>query len=252
MSRPLRRWVPWAPPSTWQRGDTPPTVVAVPGLGLSVEGWRGPGLVISGMRETGFAAVALPAHGLPARHGEPLDPGASAGRLLARLDELGAERVALLGHSASSQVVAEAARREPERVTSLVLVGPTTDPRAPTWPRLAGRWLATAAHERLGQVPLLVRDYGHTGLGTFARAMDAARRRPLAPVLAELDHPVLLVRGPHDRIAPQAWHDDLVARRPGIETVTLPAGGHMVPVTHPHDLAAAVVPFLARHAPPSS
>jgi pimeloyl-ACP methyl ester carboxylesterase len=82
--------------------------------------------------------------------------------------------------------------------------------------------------------------------------MDDARRHPLAPVVAELDHPVLLVRGQHDRIAPAAWLDDLVARRPGIEAVTLPAGGHMVPITHPHDLAAAVVPFLARHAAPSA
>ena len=251
MSRLLRRRVPWAPPSTWQRGDDPPTVVAVPGLGLSVDGWRGPGLVIAGAPRTGFAAVALPAHGLPARHGEPLDPVTSARRLLARLDDLGAGRVALLGHSASCQVVAEAARREPGRVTALVLVGPTTDPRAPTWPRLAARWLATAAHERLGQVPLLVRDYGHSGLVTFARAMDAARHHPLAPILAGLDQPVLLVRGPHDRIAPQAWHDDLAGRRPGIETVTLPVGGHMVPVTHAHDLATAVMPFLARHAVPS-
>jgi pimeloyl-ACP methyl ester carboxylesterase len=248
----LRRRVPWAPPSSWQRGASPPTVVAVPGLGLSVDGWRGPGLVLASRPRGGFAVVALPAHGLPARHGEPLDPAASAQRLLARLDELGAARVALLGHSASCQVVTEAARREPERVTALVLVGPTTDPRAPTWPRLAARWLATAAHERLGQVPLLVRDYGHSGLVTFARAMDAARRHPLAPALAGLDHPVLLVRGPYDRIAPQVWLDDLVALRPGIEAVTLLAGGHMVPVTHPHELAAAVGPFLARHAGPRS
>ena len=247
MSRTLRRRVPWAPPSSWQCGDPPQTVVAVPGLGLSVDGWRGPGLVIAAARRTAFAAVALPAHGLPARHGEPLDPATSARRLLARLDELGADRVALLGHSASCQVVAEAARREPERVTALVLVGPTTDPRAPTWPRLAARWLATAAHERVGQIPLLVRDYAQSGLVTFARAMDAARRHPLAPTLAALDHPVLLVRGQHDRIAPRDWLDDLAARRPGIEAVNLPAGGHMVPITHPHDLATAVAPFLARH-----
>ena len=252
MSRALRRRVPWAPPSSWQRGDSPPTVVAVPGLGLSVDGWRGPGLVLASRPRGGFAVVALPAHGLPARHGEPLDPVTSARRLLARLDELGAGRVALLGHSASCQVVAEAARREPERVTALVLVGPTTDPRAPTWPRLAARWVATAAHERLGQVPLLVRDYGHSGLVTFARAMDAARRHPLAPVLAGLDHPVLLVRGPDDRIAPQGWLDDLVALRPGIEAVTLPVGGHMVPITYPHELAGAVAPFLARHTEPQS
>jgi pimeloyl-ACP methyl ester carboxylesterase len=227
-------------------------MVAVPGLGLSVDGWGGPGLVLASWPGAGFAVVALPAHGLPARRGEGLDPAASARRLLERLDELGARRVALLGHSASCQIVAEAARSEPDRITALVLVGPTTDPRASTWPRLAARWVATAAHERFGQIPLLVRDYAHSGLVTFAHAMDAARRHPLAPVLAELDHPVLLVRGPYDRLAPQAWHDDLVALRPGIEAATLRAGGHMVPVTHPHDLAAVVAPFLARHAAPSA
>ena len=252
MSRALRRRVPWAPPDSWQRGDSPPTVVAVPGLGLSVDGWRGPGVVIAARQRVGFAALALPAYGLPAHHGEPLDPVASARRLLARLDELGADRVTLLGHSASCQLVTEAARLLPERVTALVLVGPTTDPRAPTWPRLAARWLATAAHEPLGQVPLLVRDYAYSGLATFAQAMDAARRHPLAPVLAGLDQPVLLVRGPDDRIAPQAWHDDLVALRPGIGSVTLSTGAHMVPVTHPHELAAGVAPFVARHSAPSS
>jgi pimeloyl-ACP methyl ester carboxylesterase len=82
--------------------------------------------------------------------------------------------------------------------------------------------------------------------------MDAARRHPLAPILAGLDQPVLLVRGRHDRIAPRSWLDDLVSRRAVIEAVTLPGGGHMVPITHPHDLASAIAPFLARHTTPSS
>lgn len=247
--RPLRRRIRGSPPDLLRRGDDPPSVVVVPGLGLSVEGWRGPAIVLAARLGVGSAVVALPAYGLPARHREPLAPAASARRLLARLDELGARRVALIGHSASSQVVAEAARREPARVSALVLVGPTTDPRAPTWPRLAARLLATAGHERLGQVPLLLRDYSHSGLVTFARALDAARRHSLAPVLAGLDQPVLLVRGHHDRVAPADWHERLVALRPGVDAVTLPAGGHMLPVTHPHETAVATAPFLGRHVP---
>jgi pimeloyl-ACP methyl ester carboxylesterase len=56
-------------------------------------------------------------------------------------------RAVLLGHSASCQIVVQAAVRDPHRVTALVLVGPTTDPRARSWLGLAGRWLRTA---RLG------------------------------------------------------------------------------------------------------
>ncbi|NMO88440.1 alpha/beta fold hydrolase [Actinomycetospora sp. TBRC 11914] len=248
----LRRRLPGAPPDLLRRGGDPPDVVLVPGLGLSVDGWRAPALLLAGRLRIGTAAVALPAHGLPARPDELLDPVSSACRLLERLDALGAGPVVLVGHSASCQVVAEAARRAPDRVRALVLVGPTTDPRAPTWPRLAARWLATAGHERLGQVPLLLRDYPHSGLLTFARAMDAARRHALAPVLAGLDHPVLAVRGPRDLIAPAAWLDDLAALRPGIGAATLPAGGHMLPLTHPHELAEVLVPFLADRADPSS
>jgi pimeloyl-ACP methyl ester carboxylesterase len=241
----LRRRAPGAPPDVLLRGVRPPAVVAVPGLGLSVDGWRAPATLLAARLGTGAGVVALPAHGSPARRDEALDPVSSAGRLLACLDQLGAARVVLVGHSASCQVVAEAASRAPGRVVGLALVGPTTDPRAPTWPRLAARWLATAAHERLGQVPLLLRDYSYTGLVTFARAMDAARRHALGPVLAGLDLPVLLVRGPDDHIAPSTWLDGLAALRPGIDAVSLPAGGHMVPITHPHELTDVLAPFLA-------
>lgn len=239
----LRPRLPAAPPDVLRRGDGPPTVVAVPGNGLSVDGWRAPTRLLG----SGTAVVALPSHGLPARRDDALDPGSNADRLLGRLDELGAGRVVLLGHSASCQVVAEAARRAQDRVAALVLVGPTTDPHAPTWPRLAGRWLATAAHESPTQVTLLARDYSHSGLVTFARAMEQARRHAIGQVLAATDHPVLLVRGPHDHIAPADWLDRIAALRPGITGATLPAGGHMVPITHARDLVAVAGEFVARH-----
>lgn len=174
-------------------------LVAVPGLGLSVDGWRAPLTLLA--PSLGAVAVALPAFGLPASPDVPLDPVSSATRLLERLDALGVGRVVLAGHSASSQLVAEVARRAPERVSGLVLVGPSTDPRAATWPRLAGRWLATAAREPAGQVPLLVRDYTYSGLVSFARAMDAARRHDLEEALTAARCPVLVLRGTHDRIA---------------------------------------------------
>ena len=157
MTRALRRRVPGAPPDVLRRGDGPPALVAVPGLGLSVDGWRAPTLLLAAQLGVSAAAVALPAFGLPARDGELLDPVTSAARLLARLDDLGARNVALAGHSASCQVVAEAARRQPGRITALVLVGPTTDPRAPTWPRLAARWLATRVGFYLGPFPQVKR-----------------------------------------------------------------------------------------------
>jgi pimeloyl-ACP methyl ester carboxylesterase len=231
-------------------------LVAVPGLGLSVDV---PRRTLERLQPwAGSSAVALPGYGAPAGRGVPLAPALLADHLLDRLDALDLPRAVLFGHSASCQVVAQVAARAPDRVAALVLVGPTTDPRAATWPRLAARWLRTAGWERPGQVPLLVRDYAHTGLRTMAVAMDAARRDRIDAALAVVRCPTLIVRGRHDRIAPRDWTIALATgtasgtdaggagevRRTTGRAETLPAGGHMVPVTHPGPLARVIRGFL--------
>ncbi len=225
----------------WLPAPDGPRLVAVPGLGLSVEV---PARTLARLGPIGSVAVALPGYGEPAGRDAPRTPADLAALLLHRLTDLGVPRVALLGHSASCQIVAHAAALAPDRVTALVLVGPTTDPRAAGWPALAGRWLRTAAHERPGQVPRLVRDYSHTGPVAMARAMDAARRDRIERVLPALSCPVLVVRGRHDRIAPADWADALAARAVDGRARTLPAGAHMVPLTHPRLLAPLVVELL--------
>lgn len=215
--------------------------VAVPGLGLSVHGW---GSALARPDPSGAAVVvALPAFGVPARWGTALDPRASARRLLARLDGLGIDRAVLLGHSAGCQVVAEAARVAPERVAALVLVGPTLDPAAGSWARLVLRWVRTARWEPWWQLPQLARDYTYSGLVSFARAMEAARRHRLDDVVATLPCPILLVRGAHDHICPAAWLGRLARRSGHAVVVTVPAAAHMVPLTHPRELAAVLARF---------
>ena len=197
-------------------------LVLVPGLGLGPEAWQPTVAALdSPIRAT---TIPLEGYGVPATRSSDLRPEVLAGRLLEQLPAQ--ERLVLAGHSASCQVVAHAARQAPYRVAGLLLVGPTTDPRARGWARLAGRWLATAVHERPGQVPALVRQYHRTTVSTMARAMDAARRDRIEETLAPVSCPVMVVRGHHDRICPEGWARSLAT------TVTLPAGGHMVPLTH--------------------
>jgi pimeloyl-ACP methyl ester carboxylesterase len=205
--------------------DSLPELMLLPGLGLGREAWEP--TISAAATKAAFSAVRvlpLPGYGLPADPGADLAPRALAEVVAARLREHGP--AVLAGHSASCQVAAHAAALVPELVVGLAMVGPTTDPRAGSWPRLAARWLATAAHERPGQVPSLVRQYHRTTLATMARAMEAARRDPVQATLRAVRCPVVVVRGLHDRICPADWADSLAP------TVTLPAGGHMVPLTH--------------------
>lgn len=215
-----------------------PSYVLVPGLGLTDEDWGATvlGLVDAGLDPTEAASVLLPGYGEPVGCGDPVDPEGAAYRLLNRWPPK-ADHAVLVGHSSSCQVVAHAAALAPDRVAGLVLVGPTTDPRAATWPRLAHRWLATAAHETPRQVPSLVRQYRRTGLRHMARVMNAARDDRIDLTLARVRCPVQVVRGVHDRIAPEDWCARLAP------TVTLPTGGHMVPMTDGAPLAMAIEKF---------
>ena len=121
-------------------------VVLVPGLGLGPESYA---RTVEHL-VTPYHVVTLPGYGEPAGAREDLHPRALAVALAEKIRE----RSVLVGHSASCQIVAEAAVQDPTRIAGLILVGPTTDPRAAGWPRLAARWLRTAAWERPAQVPV--------------------------------------------------------------------------------------------------
>ncbi len=221
-----------------------PAILAIPGLGLGSRSWAPTLDALAGDPRT--TTRGLPGYGEPAPLGKTLTPEHLAAALSSRMQETSG-RVVVFGHSASCQIAAHVAAMNPTRVSGLVLVGPTTDPTAATWPRLIARWLATARHETPRQVPALVRQYRRTGLGAMRRAMDVARRDRIDDTLGRTSARVLVLRGRHDRLCPEDWATD-VARcgGAGSRAVTLAAGGHMVPITHGPLAAAEVAAFLDR------
>jgi pimeloyl-ACP methyl ester carboxylesterase len=183
------------------------SVVMVPGLGLGEEACA-PTLT---RLSCGARVVRLPGYGRAADRDADLAPATLAASLMRALADTPAP-VVLVGHSASCQVVAEAAARFPAKVSAVVLIGPTTDPRSASWAGLAQRWLRTACWERPRQVPVLVREYTRTGLRSMLRGMDAARRHRIQEALAQCQVPILVLRGRHDRIAPGDWCRRLAGR----------------------------------------
>lgn len=224
--------------------ETPCDVSCVPGLGLDPEEWSATAIAVAAYVGAGRPSLrAVPGYGRRPQQGDDLTPRALGARLAGELTG----PTVLLGHSGSCQVVARAAALAPDRVAALVLAGPTTDPRADTWPRLAARWLRTAAWESPWQVPFLARSYTRAGPGWMARTMDAARREDVRADLRRVSCPVLVVRGRRDRISPADWAGELARLAPpGSAAVTLDRGGHMVPLTHSADVAAAVTRWLGQ------
>jgi pimeloyl-ACP methyl ester carboxylesterase len=212
--------------------------VAIPGLGLGPESWR---RALGALGADPAAVHLLPGFGVPTEPGGAPPPQELAAELCSRLSG----PTTLFGHSASCQVVAHAARLCPELVHQVVLVAPTTDPRAASWPGLVGLWLRTAPHEDPRQLPQLLRQYRRTTLRSMLVTMDAARHDDLLDTLSVVTCPVVLVRGIHDRIARADWVRALADRLPASRTVEVPVGAHLVPMTHPQAFADQVGPALA-------
>jgi pimeloyl-ACP methyl ester carboxylesterase len=217
-------------------------LLCVPGLGLDSSAWE-PTIRALGecRREAEDVVARLPGYGLRPTDEADLRPAGLGAQLTAGWLADSSAPIVLLGHSASCQIVVWAACLAPARVSALVLVGPTTDPRATSWPRIGARWLRTAVWERPAQLPLLAQTYTRTGLLWMLRAMDAARRDDVRASLRGVECPVVVMRGRHDRICPEDWAQELAAAAPsGSRMMTLDKGAHMVPLTHGELLAAAL------------
>jgi pimeloyl-ACP methyl ester carboxylesterase len=206
--------------------DHPRGIVGVPGLGLDVRSFA---RVLTLVPVT---VVLLPGMGLPV----PCPSVDALARQL--LERLGNGPVVLVGHSQSCQVMAAAAQAGGSRVAAVVLLGPTTDPRLRRLPVLAWRWLRTAVHEPLWQVPLILAQWWHTGPRAMVRLWRTAAPDRIDRRLGELGVPVTIVRGTRDALCPRDWAELLVATSPLGRLVEIPGAAHMTVQTHPDEVAA--------------
>jgi pimeloyl-ACP methyl ester carboxylesterase len=196
-------------------------IVGVPGLGLDTRSFAGVQALAP------VSVVLLPGMGLPV---QCASLEVLAGELLDRLDE---GPVVLVGHSQSCQVVVAAAEAGGSRVMAVVLLGPTTDPRLRRLPVLAWRWLRTAVHEPLWQVPLILGQWWRTGPRAMVRLWRTAAPDRIDRRLGELGVPVTIVRGARDALCPRDWAEQLVAASPLGRLVEIPGAAHMTVQTHP-------------------
>ena len=213
----------------------------VPGLGLDARSWSG----VLPYLTTASTVLTLPGMGQPARRDADLTAPGLARRLGRLLPPHGG--LVLVGHSASCQVVVELALRD-TRVRGLVLVGPTTDPAAATWPRMVTQWLRTARHEQLWEAAVLAPQYRRTGPASMLHCMERVRRHRIDLALASVAAQVVIVRGEHDHIAPARWCDELASLSGGSVTTSVDAG-HMVPLTHPRVVGESINEVLTGPGP---
>jgi pimeloyl-ACP methyl ester carboxylesterase len=209
---------------------------------------------------------------------DPKEPSFYLNHLTAFLDELGLERVALVGNSHGGNVAIRLALVAPARVTSLSLVnssglGREINPAliALTLPGSAAlaAWLSTpfgapqwvstlstlsfaqplaAPPEWFAQHYLLAQTPGHLdGMVACLRGeLDLVGQREV--ILDELDRltmPTLLVWGTNDMVIPSYHATAAAARLQNSQVVMIPDCGHLPQVERPDMFVAALSRFLA-------
>lgn len=162
------------------------------------------------------------------------------------LDTIGVQRAAFVGNSAGCQVAVEVAARHPERVTVIILEGPTIDAEARSLLRQAWRVFKAGRREPASLGPLQFSDWIATGLRGVIGAVRHAFAHRIEDRLPDVACPALVVRGGLDPIVPQRWAERVTAGLPDGSLRVVPDAGHALTYSTPRVLADIVEDFVDR------
>jgi len=230
-----------------------PLIVFLHGAGLDHTVWALPARYFAHHDKT-VLAVDLPGHGKS--QGKALTSiAAMADWVVKLLDEVGAEKAALAGHSMGALVALDAAARHGKRVRALALMGAA--PKMPVHPdllaaaeaddhaafdlmtawgfgpagqlggaRVPGAWLMGGGERLLERIAPGVLFADLAACNAYAEGMaDAAR----------VACPTTVIMGSEDRMTPAKAGAKLVAAIPGAQGIVIPACGHMMLAEKPDE-----------------
>jgi pimeloyl-ACP methyl ester carboxylesterase len=260
-------------------GRGQPALLLLHGFGASLFSWQAVQPALASRGAT--LAYDRPAFGLSERPlpgqwvgDNPYGPGFQVELALAMLDQLGADRAVLVGHSAGGGIALQLALAHPERVRALILVAPAlgggygladwqrsllSTTQARWYGPLALRWLMPeqglqvvrrawhdpqrlpAATVEGYTLPLRVENWDRAIWEyTLAGGASVPRER-----LKGLDLPVLVITGDDDRIVPTTQSVRLTEEVPKARLVVVPECGHLPQEEKPREFLRAVDEFLA-------
>ena len=176
------------------------------------------------------------------------------------IDKLDLERYILVGHSMGGKVAQLLASRRPRGLIGLALVAPA--PPSPLHlPLEVRRSMVNAYDSRASVVATVEQVLAPNGLApedletviadSVAGAPAAKEAWPLvtsqediSAAVADIDVPVMVVCGEHDRVDPsEVLRHEILPRIPQAQLYVLPKLGHLLPLEAPDDIANLIKAF---------
>ena len=241
-------------------------LVFLHGIGGAARAWRGQ-LAFFGER---YRAIAwdMPGYGGSAALASP-GIAELANSLQDFLEEVGANRPVLVGHSIGGMIVQQWMVRHPYRATAVVLAQ-----TSPAFGRADGDWQRTFIEARLGPLdrgqtmaslaPALVRELVGDNPDTdgvelardcMASVPEASYRASMLALLgfdqrralADIKVPTLVLSGSRDKNAPAPMMAKMASYIPSASYVELEGAGHLVNLERPKAFNTALDEFLRTH-----
>lgn len=219
--------------------DDGPQFVLVHGIGVAASYFERLARVLA--RTGGVHVLELPGFGPAPRPARPLTVEEHAEHVVDYLRTAGLDRAVLVGHSMGSQFVVEAALKGAEHVAAVIAMGCVVDPDARSAARQGWRLLKDVLREPPRANWAVLKDYVRTGPRWYLATLPAMLDYRLEEAVGGLVHPLLVVRGGRDPIAPQAWSEQVCRAAPDARMVEILGAGHVVMWSHPEEVGAAVV-----------
>lgn len=232
-----------------------PLLVLVHGSRFSRHQWDG---YAAQLPSADVVAVDLPGHG--ERVGAPFTAEAALGVIHEGVRTAADGRpVVLAGHSLGGYLSMLYAATHPGTLAALALVGATAEPggRGSWTYRAFAAVLPHVGHDRMARAANRVMGW----LGAPAQALPDGAGYAATPdawrvvmdqchpsLLERVDCPVLLVNGQWDQMRVHVRR--FASRCRDVRVVTVPRASHLLPLTHPEELAAALRQLLPDPGPP--
>jgi pimeloyl-[acyl-carrier protein] methyl ester esterase len=215
--------------------------------------------------------VDLPGHG---RSGWPVATHDLAGLAHAVYPRVPRDAI-VLGWSLGGMLALELGRRHPRHLRALILMATTPKFLAgPAWEhgldpevlhefsrgleldywRTVQNFLALQtrgdehAPETLRTLRSKLVSHGEPDRRALAAGLDVLRGADLRDALPRITLPALVIAGEHDRLTPPSAGRELAARLPTARFLCVERSGHAPFLSHPDEVLAEVLGFLARHA----
>ena len=223
-------------------GSRRPALVLLHGAVISSNYYAG--IVPALGRHFDVYAPDLPGQGRSDKPERALTVPQAAQAIVAWMDSAGITRAALVGHSLGCQASAHVAADHPERVSRLVLMGPTVAPAQRHAWSVTWRLALDGLRERKSLVLLELLDLLRTGVRRAWQVLRAALDDAIEETLPRVPQPTLVVRGTRDPLVPADWARRLASLLPHGALLEIPGSPHASHYTDAERTLAPIIAFL--------